>query len=262
MNNNKRSPRRFSLHPVLQNITLTLCFLVMLSSAGFGQGNDEESIKQIAEKSFNEMLNRQADKWKANWKQDDKARIAVTASGFHAEALGWDSIVKLVATFPPPENPDQLRISTPNIVVRTDGNMATADYITTVVSPSTDSAGMRWHTFSSFVKDGNDWKVTSQLFTNLSSFNANSAKAIEDNINSAGYQLMNANRLNDAIELFKLNVQFFPKAWNPYDSLGEAYAKAGKKDLAIKNYEMSIKLNPKNDNGKKMLEKIKQNKPL
>jgi hypothetical protein len=32
----------------------------------------------------------------------------------------------------------------------------------------------------------------------------------------------------------------------------------GDKDLAIKNYEKSLKLNPDNDNGKKMLEKLKE----
>jgi tetratricopeptide (TPR) repeat protein len=262
MNTQQLSPKRFSLHSVLQIITLTLGFLVMLSSASFGQGTDEESIKQIAQTSFNELLNWKADKWKESWTQDDKARLAVSGSSFHAEALGWDSIVKLVATFPQPEHPDQTRTSASNFIIRTNGNMATADFVTTVVSPSTDSAGARWHSFSSLVKEGSDWKVTSQVLTLVSSYDAKNPRAIEDNINNAGYQLMNANRLNDAIELFKLNVKFFPKAWNPYDSLGEAYAKAGKKDLAIKNYEMSIKLNPNNDNGKKMLEKIKQNKPL
>jgi hypothetical protein len=33
----------------------------------------------------------------------------------------------------------------------------------------------------------------------------------------------------------------------------------GKNELAIWNYKKSIELNPKNDNGKKMLEKLIQN---
>lgn len=44
-----------------------------------------------------------------------------------------------------------------------------------------------------------------------------------------------------------------------YDSLGEAYAAAGRKDLAIQNYEKSLQLNPKNDTGKAALEKLKCN---
>jgi cytochrome c-type biogenesis protein CcmH/NrfG len=42
-----------------------------------------------------------------------------------------------------------------------------------------------------------------------------------------------------------------------YDSLGEAYAAVGKKALAIENYEKSIKLDPKNQNGIDRLKKLK-----
>ena len=42
-----------------------------------------------------------------------------------------------------------------------------------------------------------------------------------------------------------------------YDSLGEAYAAAGKKELAIENYEKSLHLDPKNDNAKERLKKLR-----
>jgi hypothetical protein len=35
---------------------------------------------------------------------------------------------------------------------------------------------------------------------------------------------------------------------------------AGQKDLAISNYEKSVQLNPKNQNGIDMLKKLKENK--
>ena len=35
---------------------------------------------------------------------------------------------------------------------------------------------------------------------------------------------------------------------NAFDSLGEIYAELGNTSLAIKNYEQSFKLNPKNSN--------------
>jgi cytochrome c-type biogenesis protein CcmH/NrfG len=56
--------------------------------------------------------------------------------------------------------------------------------------------------------------------------------------------------------VFQRNVQDYPQSSNAYDSLGEAYMKTGQKDLAIKNYEKSLELNPKNDNGKEMLKKL------
>lgn len=79
----------------------------------------------------------------------------------------------------------------------------------------------------------------------------------EQGINDAGYGLMESGKLQDAIELLKMNVRLFPEAWNTYDSLGEAYAKAGETALAIQNYEKSIQLNPKNDLGKAALAKLK-----
>jgi len=39
-------------------------------------------------------------------------------------------------------------------------------------------------------------------------------------------------------------VQEYPKSANTYDSLGEAYLKMGQKDLAIRNYETSLRLDP------------------
>jgi CubicO group peptidase (beta-lactamase class C family) len=76
-------------------------------------------------------------------------------------------------------------------------------------------------------------------------------------LNSLGYRLLGADRVDDAIAIFRLNVEEYPDAWNPYDSLGEAYAVAGQLDLAIENYERSVELNPDNTNGIAALERIR-----
>ncbi|UCF19711.1 MAG: serine hydrolase, partial [Gemmatimonadota bacterium] len=76
-------------------------------------------------------------------------------------------------------------------------------------------------------------------------------------LNTLGYRLLRSDRVDDAIEIFKLNIEEYPDAWNPYDSLGEAYMVAGKLDLAIEYYERSLELNPENTNGKAMLERIR-----
>jgi tetratricopeptide (TPR) repeat protein len=78
----------------------------------------------------------------------------------------------------------------------------------------------------------------------------------EDAINNAGYDFMKKD-IDFAIYLFQKNVELHPKSWNVFDSLGEAYMIKGEKDLAIKSYKKSIELNPKNDNGLRMLEKLK-----
>jgi tetratricopeptide (TPR) repeat protein len=86
-------------------------------------------------------------------------------------------------------------------------------------------------------------------------------------LNNMGYEYINLGKMADAIEVFKMNVEAYPDFFNTYDSLGEAYAKAGKTELAIKNYEKALALNPnKTDKEKnayqdqvKVLQKLKAN---
>jgi len=51
-------------------------------------------------------------------------------------------------------------------------------------------------------------------------------------------------RTKGAIEIFKLNVEMFPRSGNPYDNLGEAYLADGQKDLALANYRKAVELDP------------------
>lgn len=82
-------------------------------------------------------------------------------------------------------------------------------------------------------------------------------KLEENEVNSWGYKLMGQNRLPDALEIFKLNVFLFPTSANTFDSLGEVYAELGEINLAIKNYEQSLKLDPKNKNAEEQIKKLK-----
>jgi CubicO group peptidase (beta-lactamase class C family) len=78
----------------------------------------------------------------------------------------------------------------------------------------------------------------------------------EGQLNRLGYQLLQTNRVKDAIEIFKLNVEMFPQGSNTYDSLGEAYMVNGDKSLAIQNYKKSLELNPKNTGAVEKLKKL------
>ncbi|HEY6230672.1 MAG TPA: serine hydrolase [Pyrinomonadaceae bacterium] len=68
----------------------------------------------------------------------------------------------------------------------------------------------------------------------------------EPELNLLGYQLLQMGKVAEAIEVFKLNVEAYPQAFNTYDSLGEAYAIHGDKELAIANYKKSLEFNPNN----------------
>jgi len=81
---------------------------------------------------------------------------------------------------------------------------------------------------------------------------------IEAEINKLGYEYLMDKKVEEAIFLFKINVEYFPKNWNCYDSLGEAYVNAEKLELAIANYEKSLELNPNNVGGEKVLKIIKE----
>jgi CubicO group peptidase (beta-lactamase class C family) len=76
------------------------------------------------------------------------------------------------------------------------------------------------------------------------------------NVNWAGYQFLEAERLQLALEIFKINTEMFPEGYNTWDSLGEAYMKLGKDKKAISAYEKSLELNPDNTNAKEMIAKI------
>ena len=72
-----------------------------------------------------------------------------------------------------------------------------------------------------------------------------------------GYSFLWANSISEAIEIFKLIVEQFPNSSNAYDSLGEAYLKNSKNDLALVNYQKSLELNPNNFAAEDVIEQIK-----
>lgn len=76
-------------------------------------------------------------------------------------------------------------------------------------------------------------------------------------LNRLGYDLLRAQKTKEAIEIFKLNVEIFPQSANAYDSLAEAHVVNGGKELAIKNYEKSLELNPQNTNAINILKKLR-----
>ena len=82
----------------------------------------------------------------------------------------------------------------------------------------------------------------------------------ERSLNELGYRLLYGGRQQDGVTVFRQNVKLYPQSSNVYDSLGEAYANTGEKELAIENYEKSLQMNPKNDNAKERLKKLREPK--
>ena len=61
-------------------------------------------------------------------------------------------------------------------------------------------------------------------------------------MNQVGYQLLGQGNTDEAVTAFKLNVERYPGSANVYDSLGEAYERSNRFDLALTNYEKAHSL--------------------
>ncbi|MGI8898440.1 MAG: alpha/beta hydrolase-fold protein [Pyrinomonadaceae bacterium] len=68
----------------------------------------------------------------------------------------------------------------------------------------------------------------------------------ENLVNQVGYQLLFADKPDEAISAFKSNVERYPGSANVYDSLAEAYERGGRLDLAAPLYEKASTLGQQN----------------
>jgi Tfp pilus assembly protein PilF len=91
--------------------------------------------------------------------------------------------------------------------------------------------------------------AAADLFHSVRQQNPDAVIFAEYPMNDLGLQYLYGGRVEEAIELLKLNVVAYPDAFNTYDSLAEAYMIHGDIALAIENYERSVELAPGNIRG-------------
>ena len=102
-------------------------------------------------------------------------------------------------------------------------------------------------------------KAAALYFQNKHEIDSNYIPFEEGEMNTLAYSYLQQGKVDDAIALFIMNTVAFPSSANTYDSLAEAYMNAGNKELAIKNYEKSLELNPQNTNAVEQLKKLREN---
>ena len=78
----------------------------------------------------------------------------------------------------------------------------------------------------------------------------------EQQLNTLGYMYLRAGDVDKALAIFKLNIDAYPNAFNPYDSYAEALMEKGDNENSIKYYKKSLELNPANTNGIEQLKKL------
>ena len=82
----------------------------------------------------------------------------------------------------------------------------------------------------------------------------------ERNLNRLGYQHLRNNEYEDAINVFKINIELYPNSSNTYDSTGDAYTKMKDTIKAIEYYKKALAINPENRSSKRSLEKLTSRK--
>ena len=80
-------------------------------------------------------------------------------------------------------------------------------------------------------------------------------------MNRFGYTLLGSKRIADAIEVFKLNAEAYPRSANVHDSLGDGYEAAGQKDEAIKSFERALAIDPAFPSSLAAVQRLKGKQP-
>ena len=243
----------------MKTVFFSLLFCAITSSYLFAQSSEDQNIKKVVQTETNSYYNLDSDAWQKCWVHSPDAAHTYISNGVYSRMKGWENFGPMVISALKTRTKDEMDVqatSTDSFFIKSDGKMAFVTY--KQKNTSKDSRNYE-NSFEKrvLIKENDGWKILSATTEIPESFDGSKPQTIEDNLNTSGYNLINANRLNDAIEVFRLNVKLFPNSWNPYDSLGEALALAGDKEEAIKNYEKSIELNPNNTNGKTALEKLR-----
>ncbi len=232
-------------------------FIAFYSATLFGQPAEKQSILKMAKSETEAYLKGNLEEWQSYRMKNAEASMTFVANSGYNYIKGWDSIngafTRILKAMP--QMTYNVKISNP--IIKVNGNLAWAEYNQIISTKTKDTAvSTPSNEMRVLIKENGKWKILTQVTTNTQKSDTTTQADIENDLNTTGYKLLSAHNINDAIEVFKLNVKLHPNSWNPYDSLGEAYALAGNKDLAIENYETSVKLNPKNDNGKEALKKL------
>jgi uncharacterized protein len=92
-----------------------------------------------------------------------------------------------------------------------------------------------------------NWATVETHYKKLSAHFGFTIRPPEALVNNLGYQLIGRGSMDEAIKVFKTNIELYPQSANVYDSLAEAYEKSGKLELAKPNYEKAVQLGERNN---------------
>jgi Flp pilus assembly protein TadD len=80
----------------------------------------------------------------------------------------------------------------------------------------------------------------------------------ESEFNAVGYLFLARERVDAAVEVFRMNVEMNPESANAYDSLAEGCMRSGDKESAVRYYRKSLELNPDNAGAREKLDELEK----
>ncbi len=220
------------------------------------QDAEKQKIIDVIQAELDYWYKKDKEKWASCVVQSNEVVLTAVSSQFYYSVQRFDSLVaQREKYFSTPVDPNVKRITKGDFKVNIKGNIAIVD----LIQRGEDFQGPYASEQTILMeKQGKSWKILRQTGINKGSYELNDSN-IEASLNTQGYRLMQLKKIDEAIQVFTLNTQLYPKAFNTWDSLAEAYMEKGERQIAIAFYKKSLELNPQNDNGKKMIEKLTQN---
>ncbi len=241
---------------ILTVILLSL-FIIISCQQKIDIETEKEAIKKVIENETKLFYDGNYEEFANTWVHEPYALWTSVGNNYHNEFIGWDSIGVNLKRFMDARNePFTDEVIRKNFSYRIYGNGAWVTFEQHYKSSmDKNPEHLPGRALRVLEKTDSGWKM---VFMGGIDRNSYKEQNVENDLNNVGYKLLGQEKIKDAIEIFKMNVKMYPESSNVYDSLGEAYMKDDNKELAIKNYEKSLELDPKNDNTKKMIEELKK----
>jgi tetratricopeptide (TPR) repeat protein len=237
-------------------VPLALVFGLIFTTVS--AGDDKKAVAEVIEKEYQAYRDKDMEAWSGYWVHEPYAYALWSGANGYDYKKSFDSIQVNVKKWMSGDDQPGTAIEKEIQDILISDDMATVflkEYDTWTFAGEEKKFKLK----STYIlkKVEGDWKFVSMVTFNKTSYD-NDDFSTEWAINMEGYRLMWRDELDKAIKVFELNTQLYPEGFNTWDSLAEACMKKGDTEKAVKYYYKSLELNPKNENAKKMIEKIEK----
>lgn len=135
-----------------------------------------------------------------------------------------------------------------SIIPEDDSGTTTYDYIKLPDNYKTPSQHL----------DDGSYDLALQGYLKIREKDSTSSFISERKFNNMGYRFLREKKYDDAIGVFKMNVELHPNSGNVYDSLAEGYLRSGDSLQAFSNYTKALEINKNNKGAQQYIDAYKK----